>query len=456
VRVSTINLGFVDDEGTPSTDLTNLSIWDGSTQLGSTIGVPTDPTSTNSFSVNLLIPKSTTKIIDVKANITNAASASALLTTQLNTDSVTGTAVQSGNTVTAPNALKTGQVVTVGAGSLTVRKDSSSSGSKILTAGLSGVELEKLNFAALTENLTLTKLTLQVTAQPENFGMIYLKDGSATIGSASLMVDKATFTGLNVLIPADGTKVLGVFADITGSGTMDPATTAAIKVVAASTPGDFIVNKASGGTLASVALTDNAQSATYLFHNAAPTIAKHASSPSGTLTPSSNQELFRFTVNAQGTRDTRVSSVSVKVSQSGMVGGAVNTFELWDADLSTKLATSDTAVASTSAAWNLEFSTYNDVNTALAALNISAGASKTFSVKADTSAIRSGLGSSENARLTLSVDGTTGYESGNAVAEADWTEGGVFFHYTPISGTENATAYQASDSYPTGGNTLTY
>ena len=456
IRVNTINLAWDDatQTGTPSTDLANLSLWDGSTQLGSTIGTPND--ASNAFSMNLLVPKSSTKIIDVKANVQTTAVTDRTVITKLDASAVTGSGVTSGASIPATDA-KAGQTMTFKGGILTITKDSSSSGSKILTAGLSGVELSKINFAAANEALVLAKLALSVSGNPQNFGTVYLKDGSSTIGSTSLFGNDAVFTGLSVTVPADGTKILGVYADITNSGVMTPASTVSIGLRGTTATTDFIVHKSSGGDLSSITASTLAASSTYLFHNTVPTIAKHASSPSGTLTPSANQELFRFTVTAQGTRDMRVASVDVKLSQAGMAGlGAVDTFELWDADLSTKLATNDTSVASSSAAYTLAFNSTNDVSSALAALTVSAGASKTFSVRANTAAIRTGLGSSENARLTLSVDGSTGFETGNATAEADWTEGGIYYFYTPVSGTENAASYRASDSYPVSGSTLTY
>lgn len=454
VRVNTINLGWATQTGTPSTDLANLSLWDGSTQLGSTIGTPND--TSNSFSMSLLIPKSSTKIIDVKANVQTTAVTDRTLRTKLASGAITGSGVMSGASIPTTGE-QNGQIMTFKGGVLTVTKDSSSAGSKILTAGLSGVELSKINFAAANEALVLAKLALSVSGNPENFATVYLKDGSQTIGSTSLFGNDAVFTGLSVTIPADGTKVLGVYADITNSGVMTPASVASIGLRGTTQTTDFIVHKASGGDLTSITASTLAVSSNYLFHNTVPTIAKHASSPSGTLTPSANQELFRFTVTAQGTRDMRLASVDVKLSQAGMAGlGAVDTFELWDADLSSKLATNSTSVASSSATYTLSFNGGNDISAVLDTLTISAGASKTFSVRGNTAAIRTGLGSSENARLTLSVDGSTGYSSGDTTAEADWANGGLYYFYTPVSGLENTTAYQASDSYPVSGSTLTY
>jgi len=467
VRITTINLGWDGAQtGTPSTDLTNLSLWDGSTQLGTTIGTPTDAgtgASTESFSVNLVIPKSTTKIITVKASVASGVTALRNVITKFAIGAISGVGVQSGTSISSPAIAQTGQTMVYASGTLTITKDSSSAGSKILTAGLSGVELEKLNFSSLNENLTLSKLTLKVaTGTSNNFGTIYLKDGSTTIGSTSLFGDDAVFTGLNVAIPADGTKVLGVFGDITGSGVMTPASTSSIAIKSDTQTTDMVVAKASGGYLAvgdiNGAGTQSwfSGSNIFLFHNTAPTVARHASSPSGILTPSANQELFRFTVSAVGAREMKLASLGVKVSETGMVGGVLTTLELWDADLSQKIAASATTVSSTSANPTILFDQSNDIGDILDTYTISAGATKTFSVKANTADILTDVAAGNSARLTATVDGTTGFLVDDATNELDWANGGVAFKYTPVGGTVNVTPYVASDSYPVSGNTLTY
>jgi hypothetical protein len=456
VRVSTIALTWTSSTATPSSDLTNLSLWDGTTQIGTTIGTPTG--TTESFTTSWVIPKSSTKILDVKAN--TSSTAANVFVTNLAASSISGVGVNSGKSLGAtPSAGKAGQTITMTAGSLTISKDSSSAGSKVLTAGLTGVELAKYNFAAANEDLTLNKITLSIsTGQSENIGMIYLKDGSTTLGSTTLFADQATFTGLTVAIPADGTKVLGVYADVTGSGVMTPAATLSVLI-----PGKastyMTVNKASGGTVAATSITitgTTAEGNTMLFHNSAPVIALASDSPSGTKSGAASQEVAKFTVYNQGTRDMRMASLSVTISAGGLAGlGQATSAELWDG--STKLAAAVTGgVTSASTTSTIEFDNDLDVNTALDNYVITAGTTKTFTVKMDTSAMRTGLTSGQNSNLTVSITGSTGTDTAVNSEEAYWQDGNFIYYYTPAGTSTPSGAYSASDSYPVSGNTLTY
>ena len=448
VRISNIAFTWDTQTATPATDLTNMWLEVGGVAFGSVVGTVNG--TSNTFSGSYTVPKSGTVIMNLKANIVSTATGT--FVSKLAVGAISGVGLLSGTTIANTGAV-TGQTAAVTTGTLTVTKDSSASGSKVLTAGLSMVELNKLNFAATVEDMTLTKIALSVPAgSADSFSTIYLKDGATTIGSTTLFGSDAVFSGLNVAIPADGTKVLGVFADITASGVMTPAATSAIGLRGTAQTTDFVVQKASGGELTSITSSTLALGNTFLFHNSAPTLALAADSPSGTKSGAAGQEVAKFTVYNGGTKDMRMASLAVTVAPAGLgTGGQVTGFELWDG--TSKLTTTTTATFATSTV--VTFDKENDNSGALDNFVISAGTTKTFTVKADTTNMRTGLTSGQNSSLTLTIAGSTGFVQGDTLNETNWADGGLTYFYTPTGGSPVG-PYSAADQYPVSGNTLTY
>ena len=99
----------------------------------------------------------------------------------------------------------------------------------------------------------------------------------------------------------------------------------------------------------------------------------------------------------------------------------------------------------------LEFDATDDVSGYFDNFVVSAGASKTLTMKADTPAIRSGLSSGQTVTLSTKINGSTGADA-TGIA---WNMGGLMYYYTPVFDTEQGPFY-ASDSYPVNGGTLTY
>ena len=99
----------------------------------------------------------------------------------------------------------------------------------------------------------------------------------------------------------------------------------------------------------------------------------------------------------------------------------------------------------------LEFDATDDVSGYFDNFVVSAGASKTLTMKADTPAIRSGLSSGQTVTLSTKINGSTGADTTGLA----WNMGDVVYYYTPVNGTEQG-PFEASDSFPVSGATLTY
>jgi hypothetical protein len=80
-------------------------------------------------------------------------------------------------------------------------------------------------------------------------------------------------------------------------------------------------------------------------------------------------------------------------------------------------------------------------------LTISAGGSRTFIMTADTT---NAFGGKTQGVVTISpmLDGSTGTNG------LSWSTGVMEYYYTPVGGSENGTAYTASDSYDVIGGSL--
>jgi hypothetical protein len=351
-------------------------------------------------------------------------------------------------------------------------------------AGQNGVELHKLNFQARNETLSLKKITLLLSAATStynpaststapawtaaqisaNYGTVYLYDGSTLLGSGTVNGTNGTvlLAGLNISLPQDSEKILTVKADINQSGTITPLTVVAVTLYSTSTT-DMEV-QGSQGILAASAITASqpgSLSRYMLFHDAAPTIANALTS--GLRTPSTNQEVSKFTItNAApaGGRTLTLSSLQIVASMSGGSGSSsVATFRLYD-DSNTLIATStlNGTLSAATTPLTLTFAT-SSVGGTWGSQTIAAGSLRTFTLKADTTNIRTGVGSGAYVYLSTKVDGSVGFTQADDLVgpEYYWNSGGANYSYTQAGGSLTLFPQNtASDSYPADGATLQY
>ncbi|PLX28257.1 hypothetical protein C0581_02885 [Candidatus Parcubacteria bacterium] len=457
---------------TNASNVLNLGLWDGDTLLGTEVVTPV--IASNTFSFSLDIPKNTTKVLNLKADVATTASSTSAFTVSALTAVGAGTG-QSAITFTATSL----QTTSFGAARLIITNDSVVENAIVLPTAVgeksliathkyeavnSDIELRKVTYSVLGETSTSTEGT------SANYGIVELRDPEGNVLASAQPVDSTattlTFTGFTYTIPAGLTKKLSLYSTVNGSGVMTPASTSRVGI--SSDANTSLEAYSSTGLLARSVIGYGSTSAEYsaddtnfapsslmLFHNTAPVIAL-SNSPSGSKTPANETDVFTFSVANPGTRDMRVGSSTVYVSVSGLAGaGSISTFNLYDG--STLLATdSSTTMDSSTPTSTVTFNTVNDISSRLANLVISAGETKTFKVTVNTSNIRTGMSSGNNAYLTMSLDGAVGYSASADTQEDNWADGVFTYFYTPVNGSENTDEYGASDSYDINGNTLTF
>jgi len=465
-----------DDDGYGHLVIQNMKLKDeDGNQLGSTIGTPS--ASGNSFSVDLTISKSESKVISVYADILSSADADDTVQTKVEASGVSGYGVSSSKDLSStPSSAVSGQIMTFKTGTVTIKKDANAPSTQIIVADSSGVELNKISFEAKNEDLTLKKITLQLVSAStsqwtvdevaQNIARVYLYDGSDLLNAGGTPVGsngKVIISGLNVTLPQDQTKVLTVKADISPSGTLTSKSVGGIKVYSTSTD-DLEIYSAQGVMDSGITLTSNAQSNYFLFTDSAVEVAD-AYSGETTKTPSSNDEIARFTITNNGSRTITLTNIVMKASVSGLDNSnssAVTTFKLYD-DAGVTIDSSVTLYSNAGCTTSVSALSYT-TSTVYAKFipdttqEIAAGSSKTYVVKADTSGIRTGLSSGSYAYLSTEIGGEKGYDSTETSGsdELFWKDSYITYSYTPAGSSTAITGLNASDSVPVNGPTIQY
>ena len=474
VRINSISFDVAS-----SSYIQNLKLMDGTTQLGSTIGTPS--ASSNSFTTNFTIAKSQSKVLSLYADVLSSATNNDGFQVSVASAGVSGYGVNSSKSLSStPSAALALQTITVKAPSLTIAADSSKPTSKIVLAGQTGVELNKIRFEASNEDLTLRKITLQLlsasstgwktaTSTAPNFSMLYLYDGSTLLQSASVnsVTGKVLFAldaSKYVTLPQSQQKTLTLKTDISGSGILEPTSVVAVMVNSSSTSDMEVYS--SQGQLAegSVTVTSSSTSNYFLFHDAAPTITNALSNATGKIGQATDV-VGKFTVANSapaGGRTLTLESFAVVASLSlnSSTSSAVTNFRLYD-EADQLVATSAAAtIYGASVASSTATITFASTSGAWVTQEIGAGASKTYTIKADTSNIESAVSNAgtTNTTLSLKVDGTKGYLSTDSTTgpEYYWNTGGVIYRYTQATTNTVFGTNYASDSYPVDGATLSY
>ena len=349
-----------------------------------------------------------------------------------------------------------------------ISKDSSSPTSRITLVGQSSVELHRIGFDGRGSDLTLKKLTLQLVRANKrlwtlgsvsaNFGQIYLYDGTTLVGSGVVNPanGKVAFSGLNLTLLQGMRKVLGVKADITGSGTLKDNSTLAFWIP--STSVDEMEIYGPNGLLPSrnIRLQDRALSNFNLYKSVAPSVINAMSN--GIKTPGVNQEIAKFTITnvaPPGGRSLRFDRFEPTVLLSGSCteSSTVSNFKLYDGG--TVIGVSPLlAVLNCGSSLKLY---YDASDSGWGTQEIPAGGSKTYTIKADTTNIRNGVPSGTSVYLSSKVDGLRGYNSRDFTGpEYYWNTGDVKYNYTTAGIMETHKNNKASDSYSVQGATLTY
>ncbi|MEK7131240.1 MAG: hypothetical protein AAB797_00710, partial [Patescibacteria group bacterium] len=231
IRMTNATIDFAGTSGQLVTNMyQNLSLWSGSTQLGTTIA--TVASTTNNYSFDLTVPANQTLTLQVKAYIKTSISSGAA-SSSLSAMNYTGKS--SGNSVTYDTDV-VGQNITVGAGTLAITAVSDASTiSKIYGPGKTGVQLGMWKFAATNDDVTVNKLTLSsfysgsklAVTTLGTFGGFSLYDGSTLLASGSYVNGDVLFSGFSVTAPMDSYKILTMKGTTNASGVISNNTSTA-------------------------------------------------------------------------------------------------------------------------------------------------------------------------------------------------------------------------------------
>lgn len=366
----------------------------------------------------------------------------------------------------------------------------------IPTASTTPVQVAKWNLMAKSETLVVNKIKVavinsdfSVRNSASEFGTLslYGNNGKTLLGSTTLANGYATFSNLNIQLLAGQVQTVSLRATINGSGIMKEKSMIAFGFDAEALKGWSVKSQITGEIINPVSLLSypsrfgiGSLTPLNLYHNTAPIIT--TKTDSSVLPLLNAAPIFKFTIVNPGDREMRLTKMLLDTSVGGLATSAttsigfINDFKLYDANfqggLGSKLAEFKACVTSpmatgpktgtTTVPWagtcylsnvHLTFDQTNDVNNLFDSLTILAGGSRTFILVANTTNSLQGKVSGGVSVMTKILGGT-----GPAVTidpkKPRWSDGGIWFRYSPVGGTENTVDYRESDSYPVIGNQL--
>jgi len=219
VSISSIVVNLNDNNG-----VTNLRLMKGGTmeQLGSTQSTP--GLTSNSFGVSglLSIDKSSSKTVDIYADIASSSTATSIQAT-IPAAGISATGLQSANTVSAPSVASSLQAnPVVGSGTVTVAQSTATASSRVLSAGetadLFSFEIKATN----SEDMRLERAKIAFPVSSASISTVELYDGATKIGGPLTITDgMVDFSGLNVVIAKNATKTFTVKGMLSSSSSFN-------------------------------------------------------------------------------------------------------------------------------------------------------------------------------------------------------------------------------------------
>ena len=366
INLTSIGVSFTASGTFANSNLTDVYVKYGNTtgSVKSTIG-----TGTSTWALSSTLAKNANLTLEVYANISSTPTSTNSIRPDMQ---VYGTTASSNTSV--ETSLTTGQVIQSAAGSLATVLDASAPASKQVV-GNSTVDTAAFKFTASNDSYTITEV-VATTTDATNIVSASLKDGSTVLATVPYSGTTATFSGLNVAVAANSSKILTVSYALGTVGTGSGSTGANIKT----TLSTYKVNNSQGVQYDQTdesSFTPRAGNAIYVFKTK-PTISNVAL-PSSTLS-AGTKTLARVSVaaDAQGSVSWKVIEFSVNKTANPTI--ASTTYELWD-DASGEI----TAVTLTTTGDNLAATSAGSATIRFVVTSeqtIAAGTSKTYSLKA--------------------------------------------------------------------------
>ncbi len=428
--------------------ITNLTLKDNAT--GSTLGtIITTPTASNSFSVSYAVPASSTKVIDIYANVLSGANAGSIVTSVGASTAGTGmiTSISASPSATAL------QTITVGSGTLSVTRGAGDPTSNNVLAGAASVAVGEFNFAASNSAYTVNNLAILVpnsaATSVTNVTVSYKNQAGATVTatqalavSALMPFATATFTGLGMYVPMNDSADLDVMVGtptIASGATSGAAINVSLNTGNSSTAIDstFVANDSAGTTLTVVnSGTDIASNGTFYVRKSIPTFAMNSVSGASIPTP-----LYQFTITADPAGAVEWTKLVFTV---GTTSATITGVDLVDNATGVSILDNNTSSASTTATAITVDLTKNATKATFA--QVSAGSSKTYNLTGtvagfttgSTISIRLAADNSATANAAAgSVSGNTVWSDRSAtthtISTSDWTNGYLLRNFTTNS-----------------------
>lgn len=339
VNVNTIAVTLSANEAATVTDLKLVDNATGA-QIGTVKPTPASGASGNSFSVNLNISASGTKVIDVIGSIKSSSNVGPWIAAV----DGSGTGISTGSSVTFGDSTSgTLQTITVSTADLTAAVGVSPNNANVI-AGASMVKVGSFDFTSRYSYWNVDKIRVTVPSNAAtsvaSVVLAYPDVSGNTVQSTAVLASPAstevnataTFTGLTFYIPANTTKKLDVYVNL-ASIQNDGDTGKSITVTLDST-GGFNKTDSAGTvntTLNASDLASNATSGkgTMYVRKSLPTISAVALD-STTLSAGTNKTIARFKVTADAAGDIAWAKVAFKIQKTfGITLGATSTMQLW-------------------------------------------------------------------------------------------------------------------------------
>ncbi|HUY05282.1 MAG TPA: peptidoglycan-binding domain-containing protein [Candidatus Paceibacterota bacterium] len=453
----TVNTIAISMSAANAASITNLTLkdHDTGTVLGTVIATPNGTASPavghndNSFPVNLVIPASSSKTIDVYANVLSGANAGSIV---LYVDSgTTGTGLITGQTPTAMTGLTTLQTITIGSGTLAVSKGAGDPVSNNVLAGASNVEVGQFNFSAANSSYTVQNLQILVPDGQKNdvsSVSVFYKDvnGATQTATAALVSGgagnaTATFQGLTMYVPSNDSANLDVkIGTPTIASNAKSGDAVQVSLDMGKTSGTFRAVDSAG--TATTSLNGGAKvtaGGTFYIRKSIPTLAMI---PSGATVPATGSPLYKFSITADPAGAVEWTQMAFNISTSSAT--VTNVYLTDDATgVSLLDASGVNQYASTSASVATTTLLYNNLGTATYA-QVAAGATKTYDLYGTVTGFTTG----SSITISLASDGTTATNAsaltniGNkmvwsdrsatshSTSSSDWTNGYLLKNFT--------------------------
>lgn len=270
-------------------DLNNVMIKVDGTQVSTTKSTVTSPFS---YSANVMIPKGTTKYLELYADILSSATdGDGTADTLQATLTASGTTTPSGASV-SPSGVA-GQTITASTGSFATALDGSSPVNRAVS-GNQTIVGAAYKFTATNETYDIKEIQVKVGSAgiASVISSVQLFDGSTALGAATPFNGaSALVTGLNLSVPANTVKVITAKLTLSnvGQGAGTSQSNAALTL-------DSVKYSDSQGVEATDT-TDRAGNEMYVY-KAVPTLAQVAVDTTTKIVNGSQRDLFKFTITA--------------------------------------------------------------------------------------------------------------------------------------------------------------